>query len=136
MSAQSRAKKQAAIVESERTRLYRRMQLRAQGFRCFYCLCPLSHSASTADHLHARSRNGATSYDNIRAACARCNGLKGTTPWKVFLGWAKGTSPAPTLDIWFIAIERRIWEHTWRACERIAAQVGIDPIAAVLEEHT
>nr|RAV93327.1 hypothetical protein DBT53_10455 [Aerococcus mictus]RAW03962.1 hypothetical protein DBT41_10195 [Aerococcus urinae] len=136
MSAQSRAKKRAEIVESERTRLYRRMQLRAQGFRCFYCQCPLSHPAATADHLQARAKKGATTYDNIRAACGRCNGLKGTTGWKQFLAWAKGTKPAPTLDVWLIAIERRIWERTWQACDRIAAQVGIDPIAAVLEEDT
>ena len=46
--------------------------LRRDGFRCGYCGGP----ADTRDHVIPRSRGGATSWTNLVAACADCNGLK------------------------------------------------------------
>ena len=46
--------------------------LRRDGFRCGYCGGP----ADTRDHVIPRSRGGATSWTNLVAACADCNGRK------------------------------------------------------------
>lgn len=46
--------------------------LRRDGHRCAYCGRP----ASTRDHIVPRSRGGPTSWLNLVAACAACNGFK------------------------------------------------------------
>ncbi len=40
--------------------------------RCQYC----SAAAETVDHVVPRSRGGAHTWDNVVAACRRCNGVK------------------------------------------------------------
>ncbi|MBK8445700.1 MAG: HNH endonuclease [Micropruina sp.] len=46
--------------------------LRRDRFRCAYCGGP----ADTRDHIVPRSRGGASSWLNLVAACATCNGRK------------------------------------------------------------
>ncbi|MFT4217291.1 MAG: HNH endonuclease [Micropruina sp.] len=46
--------------------------LRRDGHACAYCGRP----ASTRDHVIPRSRGGPTSWLNLVAACAECNGVK------------------------------------------------------------
>ena len=46
--------------------------LQRDGHRCAYCGRP----ASTRDHIVPRSRGGPTSWLNLVAACAACNGFK------------------------------------------------------------
>jgi len=128
-------RQKAAIEESERVRLYRRMALRAQGFMCFYCWEPLSHIAATADHLIARARRGKTTYDNIRAACARCNNLKGTLHWREFMRLIERADMWDAPEFWLIKAERRLWGATWESCGRIAAYAGVSAPAAVLGVH-
>jgi 5-methylcytosine-specific restriction endonuclease McrA len=49
----------------------------ARGNRCRYCLERIPLEAVTADHVRAKSEGGTTQRENIRAACARCNRVKG-----------------------------------------------------------
>lgn len=69
--------------------LSRRAVFARDGWRCVYCRGP----AETIDHVLPRSRGGGHVWENVVAACARCNHLKGDrTPAE--LGWRLPTKPA------------------------------------------
>jgi 5-methylcytosine-specific restriction endonuclease McrA len=64
--------------------------------RCAYCRKP----ASTIDHVVPRSRGGCHTWDNVVAACARCNHLKADRTLAE-LGWRlKATPIAPRGSVW------------------------------------
>lgn len=72
------------------TAVSRRGVLRRDGHRCAYC----GKAAHTIDHVQPKSRGGADSWENLVAACLRCNNAKGDhTPGE--MGWKLGFSPAP-----------------------------------------
>jgi 5-methylcytosine-specific restriction endonuclease McrA len=55
------------------------------GFRCAYCLSPLT--AAVREHMIPLSRGGDHSADNIVPACGSCNSAKGTkTPLEFISG--------------------------------------------------
>jgi 5-methylcytosine-specific restriction endonuclease McrA len=69
--------------------LSRRAIFARDGGRCAYCRGP----AETIDHVMPRSRGGPHAWDNVVAACARCNHSKGDkTPSE--LGWRLHSMPA------------------------------------------
>lgn len=55
-----------------RCALSRRGVFARDGHRCQYC----GGRAESIDHVHPRSRGGAHSWDNVVAACRRCNASK------------------------------------------------------------
>ncbi|HLL66631.1 MAG TPA: HNH endonuclease [Micromonosporaceae bacterium] len=68
--------------------LSRRAIFARDGWRCAYC----RGSAETIDHVLPRSRGGGHAWDNVVAACARCNHSKGDkTPAE--LGWRLLAAP-------------------------------------------
>jgi len=70
--------------------LSRRAVFARDGGRCAYCRGP----AETIDHVVPRSRGGRHAWENVVAACARCNHSKGDkTPAE--LGWRLHAQPAP-----------------------------------------
>lgn len=52
--------------------LSRRGVFARDGHRCQYC----GNRAESIDHVHPRSRGGAHAWDNVVAACRRCNTTK------------------------------------------------------------
>ena len=69
--------------------LSRRAIFARDGGRCAYCRGP----AETIDHVLPRSRGGGHQWENVVAACARCNHTKGDkTPAE--LGWRLHVVPA------------------------------------------
>ncbi|WP_406041669.1 HNH endonuclease [Micromonospora sp. NBC_00898] len=69
--------------------LSRRAIFARDGWRCAYCRGP----AETIDHVFPRSRGGRHAWENVVAACARCNHTKGDkTPAE--LGWRLHSLPA------------------------------------------
>jgi len=69
--------------------LSRRAIFARDGWRCAYCRGP----AETIDHVMPRSRGGRHVWENVVAACARCNHTKGDrTP--VEIGWRLLVNPA------------------------------------------
>lgn len=56
------------------TAVSRRGVLRRDNHRCAYC----GKAAHTIDHVQPKSRGGADSWENLVAACLRCNNAKGT----------------------------------------------------------
>jgi 5-methylcytosine-specific restriction endonuclease McrA len=63
-----------ARVPYRRIMLTRKNVLRRDGHRCQYCG---DRDALTIDHVLPRSRGGSDTWENLVAACARCNSRKG-----------------------------------------------------------
>ena len=70
--------------------LSRRAVFARDGGRCAYCSGP----AETIDHVMPRSRGGQHDWDNVVAACARCNHSK-CDRLIPELGWRLHCQPAP-----------------------------------------
>jgi len=64
-------------LKRRRPPLTRLNLLARDGFKCQYCLEPLSHDTSTMDHVVPRSQGGGTSWQNVVSACHHCNRKKG-----------------------------------------------------------
>lgn len=64
---------------------WRRKKWKAQDGLCYYCDTPIlleperfqQHKRCTLDHLRPLSRGGADHWENVVAACHRCNQAKG-----------------------------------------------------------
>jgi 5-methylcytosine-specific restriction endonuclease McrA len=67
----------------------RRAIFARDGNRCVYCHGP----AETIDHVIPRSRGGRHAWDNVVAACARCNHHKGDKT-VAEMGWRLAIPPA------------------------------------------
>lgn len=74
-------------VQADRRRKQRRRELLSrlageQNQRCAYCAVRFDEagpgSRATLEHLSARTHGGVDSWDNCVAACADCNGARGT----------------------------------------------------------
>jgi 5-methylcytosine-specific restriction endonuclease McrA len=61
------------VPYQRRVNLSRRAVLFRDGSRCQYC----GRDADSIDHVVPRSRGGAHAWDNVVAACRRCNLAKG-----------------------------------------------------------
>jgi 5-methylcytosine-specific restriction endonuclease McrA len=73
-----------------RVPMSRRGVLNRDGGRCAYC----DGRADTIDHVVPRSRGGLHAWENVVAACARCNHRKADR-LLAELGWALPFRPAP-----------------------------------------
>lgn len=60
------------IPSSRMIPVTRRGVLRRDGHRCAYC----GRSANTIDHVQPRSRGGRDTWENLVAACLKCNNKK------------------------------------------------------------
>jgi len=58
--------------------LTRRNVFLRDGFSCGYCLRQLLPSELTYDHVVPRAKGGPTTWDNVVAACPKCNVRKGS----------------------------------------------------------
>lgn len=84
--------------------LTRKGVLARDGHRCVYC----GAAATSLDHVVPRSRGGAHAWDNVVAACGRCNHLKADRAVSD-LGWRLRSAPrAPTGAAWRILGSRRM----------------------------
>jgi 5-methylcytosine-specific restriction endonuclease McrA len=88
--------------------LSRRGVLRRDGHRCAYCNRP----ANTVDHVQPKSRGGRDSWENLVAACLRCNNIKGDKTLNE-IGWTLAVTPRmPTGGAWMIRGAERV-EPEW-----------------------
>lgn len=72
-NAQARRRK-AHMVE----RVYRKEVHTRDNGRCYLCSDPITFEEMHLDHVIPLSRGGEHSYANVKAACARCNLVKGS----------------------------------------------------------
>ncbi|MCR2817321.1 HNH endonuclease [Microbacterium sp. zg.Y1090] len=86
------------VPGARRVPVTRRGVLRRDGHHCAYC----GKAAATIDHVMPRSRGGADSWENLVAACVRCNNTKGDrTPQEI--GWHLRVTPrAPRGAQWTV----------------------------------
>jgi 5-methylcytosine-specific restriction endonuclease McrA len=76
--------------------------------RCAYC----GKGATTIDHVVPRSRGGRHSWDNVVAACSRCNHLKADRTLSD-LGWRLRVAPsAPSGQAWRV-LGHRMPDPRW-----------------------
>ena len=78
--------------------LSRRGVLRRDSHRCAYC----KRTANTVDHVQPKSKGGTDSWENLVAACLRCNNSKGDKTLNE-MGWTLSFTPRmPTGGAWLI----------------------------------
>lgn len=76
--------------------------LAAAGHLCEYCHRP----ARSGDHVIPLSRGGATTRDNVVAACRHCNTSKGN---RTLAEWiASGCAPAPAMGVLRARIKEKL----------------------------
>jgi 5-methylcytosine-specific restriction endonuclease McrA len=86
----------------------RRAIFARDGWRCAYC----HGSAETIDHVLPRSRGGRHAWDNVVAACARCNHTKGDkTPAE--LGWRLRVIPMAPKGLAWRVLGHRAPDPRW-----------------------
>ena len=92
-----------------RASLTRRGVFIRDGHTCQYC----GHPAENVDHVHPRSRGGRHEWENVVAACQRCNGRKGDrTPSEANMPLRRRPF-APRASFWMIVAVGRVrpeWE--------------------------
>jgi 5-methylcytosine-specific restriction endonuclease McrA len=105
--------------------------LARDGHRCVYC----DRRATTVDHVVPRSRGGRHEWNNVVAACARCNNRKGDG-LLAELGWALPRPPTePVLTGWVVVGVGRLhpaWAPYLAGGGHGAAIAGAGAIAAHL----
>lgn len=89
--------------------LSRRAIFARDGGRCAYC----SAAAETIDHVHPRSRGGQHVWENVVAACARCNHLKGSRTLAE-LGWRLAAKPAAPRGVAWRVLGHRTPDPRWQ----------------------
>jgi 5-methylcytosine-specific restriction endonuclease McrA len=88
--------------------LSRRAVFARDGGRCAYCRAP----AETLDHVLPRSRGGHHAWENVVAACSRCNHRKGDRTLAE-MGWRLTTSPAPPKGLAWRVLGHRTPDPRW-----------------------
>jgi 5-methylcytosine-specific restriction endonuclease McrA len=75
---------------------FRQSILQAWDCSCAYC----GKTATTLDHVRARSKGGETTRQNLISCCSNCNSRKGSTDW---VSWFRRQS------FWSAENEATIW---------------------------
>ena len=88
--------------------LSRRGVFARDGWRCAYCRGP----AETIDHVVPRSRGGRHAWENVVAACARCNHTKGDRTLAE-LGWRLLTTLGAPRGVTWRVLGHRTPDPQW-----------------------
>ena len=91
-----------------RVPLSRQGVLARDGHRCQYC----GSSAETLDHVVPRSRGGRHVWENLVAACRRCNHTKADRTLDE-LGWELSRTPAAPRGVQRLLLAHGRWEPAW-----------------------
>ena len=90
----------------------RRTVLARDHYTCQYCGRQPARKDLTVDHVTPRSRGGHTSWENVVAACQRCNGHKGNrTPEEANMGVL--SPPARPRYVALALVEGSEARHAW-----------------------
>ncbi|MBW3662180.1 MAG: HNH endonuclease [Actinobacteria bacterium] len=104
-----RLQRQVRVPVRRRAGLSRRAVLLRDGQRCQYC----GGTAEDVDHVVPRSRGGAHAWENVVAACRRCNSHKqDRTPREAGLRLAREPA-APPSAFWLLARVGEL-DEAWR----------------------
>lgn len=97
------------VPYQRRVNLSRRAVLFRDGSRCQYC----GRDADSIDHVVPRSRGGEHAWDNVVAACRRCNLTKGNRLLHETTMILRRTPMAPKQLSWLLVALERVPEH-WK----------------------
>lgn len=90
------------------TPLSRKGVFARDGGRCAYCGAP----ATSIDHVVPRSRGGPHTWDNVVAACRRCNHIKADRTL-VELGWRLRSTPRVPVGMSWRVLGHRAPDPRW-----------------------
>jgi 5-methylcytosine-specific restriction endonuclease McrA len=97
------------VPQLRRTALSRRAVFARDDYRCQYC----GRAADSIDHVMPRSRGGEHSWENVAAACRRCNLHKrDRTPDEAGMRLARPCRP-PRAHAWVVVSVTRVPE-AWK----------------------
>ena len=99
-----------------RAPLSRQGVLARDAHRCQYCGSP----AETLDHVMPRSRGGRHVWENLVAACRRCNHAKADRTLDE-LGWALHRAPSAPRGVQRLMLGHGRWEPAWTPYVGVAA---------------
>jgi 5-methylcytosine-specific restriction endonuclease McrA len=99
-----------------RVPLSRQGVLARDGHRCQYC----GSAAETLDHVLPRSRGGRHVWENLVAACRRCNHTKADRTLDE-LGWSLHRAPAVPRGVQRLLLGHGRWEPAWTPYVGISA---------------
>jgi 5-methylcytosine-specific restriction endonuclease McrA len=99
-----------------RAPLSRQGVLARDGHRCQYC----GGSAETLDHVLPRSKGGRHVWENLVAACRRCNHTKADRTLDE-LGWSLGRAPVAPRGVQRLLLGHGRWEPAWTPYVAVAA---------------
>ncbi len=99
-------------IPHERRSLSRKNILLRDQYTCQYCRKLFTPAELTLDHVLPRSRNGASTWENLVAACKKCNHKKGNqTPEEAGMRLLKRPRP------FSLHVSRQIMRYLGRADE-------------------
>lgn len=101
------------------TPLSRRGVFARDGGRCAYCSLP----ATSLDHVVPRSRGGLHTWDNVVAACRRCNHIKADRTLNE-LGWRLHSTPRTPAGTTWRVLGHRDPDPRWNAWLGLAEPVS------------
>lgn len=104
------------VPTSKKVPVSRRGVLRRDQHRCVYC----SRPANTIDHVHPKSRGGTDTWENLVAACLRCNNAKSDKTLSE-LGWQLQTVPRMPTGVQWVLRGAEKFEPEWSDYVSIAA---------------
>ncbi len=99
---------QQSKLDAAFMRSWREDARRDQKSFCFYCEELLTAKTATADHVVARHVFGLDHRNNIVAACAACNKLKGHMPEKEFRRLIEKPVSGGRIDFWVTWFRRNV----------------------------
>lgn len=98
------------IPAGHRKRITRRAVFARDGWACQYCGAT---STLTIDHVVPQSKGGATSWENIVAACVPCNHRKGDSSLRDVGMKLRRKPRAPRADV-FIFVHVKVAPASWQ----------------------
>jgi 5-methylcytosine-specific restriction endonuclease McrA len=95
-----------------RVALTKKNVLLRDNYECQYCSCEIDRRFPTVDHVQQKSRGGLSSWQNLVAACQRCNGRKGDRRLED-TGMRLRRQPKEPRNIPFLVVRRHTGDDEW-----------------------
>jgi 5-methylcytosine-specific restriction endonuclease McrA len=96
----------------KRVALTKKNVLLRDNYLCAYCAEPIPHHLATVDHVLPKARGGKSTWENLVAACQRCNNRKGDRRLED-CGMTLRRRPKEPSHIPFLIVRRHTGDDEW-----------------------